>query len=101
MSKIHNIHSLDSELRHLKKKAGELEKKLDHNANELRKNFGGMTWNSLLGTVREQSIIAGVADRILHSAKLQDNVYGAIDKVASFVATVKSKFSKQGPPPTS
>ena len=95
MSRIHNIHSLDTELRYLKKKALELEKKLDHNANDLRQNFGGMTWNSLLGTMREQDIISGVADRILHSSKIQDSVYGIIDKVSNVIASIKSKFSKQ------
>jgi hypothetical protein len=95
MSRIHNLDSLDRELHHLKKQARDIEKKLELNSHELKENFGGMAWNSLLGTMRNQDIVSGVADRILHSSKIQDNVYGIIDKVSNFVATVKSKITKK------
>lgn len=94
MSKIHNLDSLDRELHHLKKQVRDLEKKLEMNSHELKSNFGGMAWNSLLGTMRNQDIVSGVADRLLHSSKIQDNVYGIIDKLTNFIATIKSKFTK-------
>ena len=97
MSKIHNIHTLDNELQHLKKKARELETKLDHNTNDLRHNFGEMAWNSLLGSMREQNIVAGVADRLFHSSKLQDSVFGFVEKlterISGFFNKAKEKVS--------
>ena len=93
MSRINNMDTLDAELRYLKMKARELERRLDHNANELRQNLPGMAMNSLVGAVVKQNMFSGFAGRVLHSAKIQDGVYNLLEKLASGIAGL---FSKKG-----
>lgn len=93
MSRINNLDSLDAELRYLKMKAKELERRLDHNANELRQNLPGMAMNSIVGAVVKQNLFSGMAGRVLHSAKIQDGIYNLLEKLTSKIAGL---FTKKG-----
>lgn len=93
MSKIHNMNSLDSEIRHLKHKTQDLEKKLDHNVTDLRQNFAGMALNSVFGTMKDQSVVSVLADRVLYGSKVQDGVVGALEKLSSLLGRI---FGRKG-----
>lgn len=93
MSKIHNMSSLESEIRFLKHKTRELEKKLDHNVTDLRQNFAGMALNSVFGTMKDQSVVSVLAERVLYGSKFQDGVVGALDKLSLLLGRI---FGRKG-----
>ena len=93
MSRINNMDSLDAELCYLKMKSKELERRLDHNATELRQNLPGMAMNSIVGAVVKQNMFSGFAGRVLHSAKIQDGIYNLLEKLT---AKIGGLFSKKG-----
>ena len=93
MNRINNLDSLDAELRYLKMKSKELERRLDHNLSELRQNIPAMAMNSLVSTVVKQNMFSGFAGRVLHSAKIQDGIYNLLEKLTSKISGL---FSKKG-----
>lgn len=93
MSRIHNLNSLETEIRYLKSKARDIEKKLDHNVDELRQNFGGMALNSVFGAMKDQSVVSVLADRVLYGSKLQDGVVSALDKLSALFSRLFGKKS--------
>lgn len=93
MNRINNLDSLDAELRYLKMKSKELERRLDHNLAELRQNIPAMAMNSLVSTVVKQNMFSGIAGRVLHSAKIQDGIYNLLEKLTSRISGL---FSKKG-----
>jgi hypothetical protein len=93
MSKINNMNSLESEIRYLKNKTRDLEKRLDHNVTDLRQNFTGMAMNSVFGTMKDQSVVSVLAERVLYGSKLQDGVVGALDKLSTLLGRI---FGRKG-----
>lgn len=93
MSRINSMDSLNDELRYLKMKSRELERRLDHNVHELRQNLPAMAMNSLVGVVVKQSLFSGFAGKVLHSAKIQDGIYNLLEKITS---KISSLFAKKG-----
>lgn len=91
MSRIHNVNSLETEIRYLKRKARDIEKKLEHNVDDLRENFGGMALNSIFGAMKDQSVMSVLADRVLYGSKLQDGVVGVLDKLSAFFTKLFGK----------
>jgi hypothetical protein len=93
MSRIHNVNSLETEIRFLKRKAQEIEKKLEHNVDDLRHNFGGMALNSVFGAMKDQNVVSVLTDRLLYGSKLQDGVVGALDKLSALFSRLFGKKS--------
>lgn len=91
MSRINSMDSLNNELRYLKIKARELERRLDHNAHELRENLPAMAMNTLVGAVVKQSLFSGFAGKLLHSTKIQEGIYNLLEKLTSGVSGLFSK----------
>jgi hypothetical protein len=100
-SKIRNLDTLEKEIYRLKLRQKEIEHTLDNNVMGLKKNYGSMVRNSIMGG----SILAGIAApthfwsnlivRLLENKKLQDGAGKLVDNLTEKIGDGISHFASK------
>jgi hypothetical protein len=97
-SKIHDLQSLEVEIRRLRLDAKRLEHKLDDNLDYLQEHSSSLMINSLLsGLIKKESISGAIAGFFLQNERLQKNIGRLaeilIDKAAGGMDVMIDKLS--------
>src|SRR5271170_426615 len=97
--KIHSLESLDKEINRLRKKAKDLEVKMDDNFSYLHEHSSALMINTLLSGFiikNKESVSGSVFNFLLQSERLQKTLGKlsevAVDKVANVIDTLINKI---------
>src|SRR4029077_20390690 len=106
--KIRSVASLEAEIVRLQLRAIELENKLEDNVDQLRDNFGSMTFNSVFkrkntpygSSVNGNHFWSAFTARVLDNEKLQSNIGNAVErfveKFSEGAETLSGRIFKKG-----